>query len=391
MPLTIREYQQLGRASRLCRQSGSTQFLEEMTDIIVNRKQIKLEDVSLPLLFEALVENGREMLAGFRSQATNQRQALMEADAVSSSDFANVNGQIFYNEVMAAYDLEATVFTQMIPTVQTNLNGEKIAGIAGLGDRAEIVEEKGLYPEVGLNEDWIMTPETDKRGFKVSLTREAIFFDKTSQLMQMASNIGQYMGINREKRAIDAIIDENTTKHRYNRKNRGPIATYGDNSGTHDFDNLQASNGLVDWTDVDLAEQLLFAMVDPNTGEPITLSGAPKLICARGLAVTADRIRNATEVRHGSDPVTLSPNPVAAKFDVVTSAQFAARLATDTSWFYGDPSRAFRYMQNFPLSVETAPPDAQAAFERDIVWQGKTSERGQYVTIDPRRMVKSTQ
>ncbi len=391
MPLTLREYQEFGRLSRIARRRGTTEFLEDMSDI-VNRGQITIRDVSLRQLFEHLVEDGREMLAnwGPSYQPANFQQALMEADAISSSDFANVNGQIFYNAVMEAFAKEAAIFTPLIPVVQTNLNGEKIAGIGGLGDKAEIVEEKGLYPEVGVSEDWIYSPETDKRGFIVSLTREAIFFGKTGQLEQQASNLGEYMGINREKRAIDCIIDENTTKHRYNRKNRGPIATYGDNSGTHDFDNLQGSNALADWTDVDLAEQLLFAMVDPNDGEPISISGPAKLICARGLAITADRIRNATEVRHGTNPVTLSPNPMAGKFDVLTSAQFANRLATDTSWFYGDPSRAFKYMQNFPLSVDTAPPDSTAAFERDIVVRYKTSERGQYVTVEPRYMVKCT-
>ncbi len=391
MPLTLREYQEFGRLSRISRRRGTTEFLEDMNDI-VSQGQIRIQDISIRQLFEHLVEGGREMLSNWGPgyQPANFQQALMEADAISSSDFANVNGQIFYNAVLEAYAKEAAVFTPLIPVVPTNLNGEKISGIGGLGDKAEIVEEGGIYPEIGLSEDWIYTPETDKRGFIVSLTREAIFFDKTGQLMQRASNLGEYMGVNREKRAIDCIIDENTTKHRYNRKNRGPIATYGDNSGSHDFDNLQASNTLVDWTDVDLAEQLLFAMVDPNDGEPISLSGPAKLICTRGLSITADRIRNATEVRHGTDPVVLSPNPMAAKFDVIMSAQLANRMATDTSWYYGDPTRAFKYMQNFPLQVITAPPDAQAAFERDIVARYRTDERGQYVTVDPRYVVKNT-
>lgn len=391
MPLTLREYQEFGRLSRIARRRGTTEFLEDMSDII-GRGQIKLQDVSIRSLFEHLVEDGYEMLRGWGPEChvSEHRQSFMEADAISSSDFANVNGQIFYNAILEIYNKEAAIFTPLIPTVNTNLNGEKIAGIGGLGDKAEIVEEKGLYPEIGVSEDWVWSPETDKRGFIVSLTREAIYFNKIPDFERQASNVGEYMGINREKRAIDCIIDENTTKHRYNRKNRGPIATYGDNSGSHDFDNLQGSNALADWTDVDLAEQLLFAMTDPNDGEPISLSGPAKLICARGLAITADRIRNATEVRHGTDPITISPNPVAAKFDVLTSAQFGNRLATDTSWFYGDPSRAFKYMQNFPLQVETAPPDATAAFERDIVVRYKASERGQYVTVDPRYMVKCT-
>ena len=46
-----------------------------------------------------------------------------------------------------------------------------MAGIGGLGDVGEIVGEGKVYPTAGVNEDWIDTPTTDKRGTIVPVTR----------------------------------------------------------------------------------------------------------------------------------------------------------------------------------------------------------------------------
>lgn len=369
--------------------------------------EIKPQDFSIRALFEYFIENADGTPCGYeivcdwnpsQGGSTINLARLLESNAVDDGAFSNITGQIVYSRVLEMYQAEAFVFQSMIPTVNTPYSGEKIAGIGGLNDLAQVIQPGGEYPRVGLNEDWIRTPETLKRGSILELYKETVYFDRTGQILQQAGKLGDTLGINREKRAIDCVIDENTTAHRYNRKDLGAMATYGNSSGTHDFDNLEASNALVDWTDVDNADQLLFSIVDPNTGEPITLSMAPKLICARQLQMTALRIRNATEITvvtpgyaTSANPIeTRGANPVSGKFEVVTSAQLAARLGTDTSWFYGDPSKAFAYMENWPLATIQAPPNSQEEFTRDVAYAWKASERGSYVTVDPRYMVKCT-
>ena len=56
------------------------------------------------------------------------------------------------------------------------------------------------YPNVGLGEDYIETPSTTKRGFIVPVTREAIFFDRTHLILQRAAEVGEVLGLNKEKR-----------------------------------------------------------------------------------------------------------------------------------------------------------------------------------------------
>ena len=83
-------------------------------------------------------------------------------------------------------------------------------------------------------------------------------------------------------------------------------------------------------------------------------------------------------------------NEYSSRYAILSSRQLAARLGTDTSWFLGNPRKAFAYMENWPLTVSTAPPNSAAEFERDIVAQFKASERGATATIEPRYMCKAT-
>ena len=62
------------------------------------------------------------------------------------------------------------------------------------------------YPSLGLGEDYIDTPSTTKRGFIVPVTKEAIFFDRTHLILQRAAEVGEVLGLNKEKRLIDLLI-----------------------------------------------------------------------------------------------------------------------------------------------------------------------------------------
>jgi hypothetical protein len=374
-------------------------FVEEFCEALA-KKEIQVD--SIRQIYEEIIPHGREMVDSWNPRneggQISLHTVLENAGAVVSAAFSRVNGQIAYSMTLEGYQQEDFVFKNMIPVQSTPYDGEKIPGISGLGDKGQVINEGQPYPYAGVNEDFIETPSTTKRGIITAVTREAVYFDRTSRLLESLRQVGEVIGLGHEKEAIDCLIDENRTGHRYNRLSRGTVATYGDNSGNHDWDNLQASNALVDWTDIDNAEQLLYSILDPNTGEPIVMTGNMRLICTRGLRATALRIQRATSVEHanpgyatsGNPVITHSPTPLDTAFEVVTSRQLAQRLATDTDWFYGDPTKAFKYMENWPLAVVQAPANSHDEFTRDIVMQFKASRRGAYATIEPRAMVKCT-
>lgn len=326
------------------------------------------------------------------------------AGALSTSSFTNISGQIVTSALMDAFESEDFVFTPLIPTVPATMIGpERMADISPIGDEATVVAENKEYPYAGVSEDWITAPEAQKRGLIVALTREVIFQDKTNLLLDRCSNVGYSMGLNLEKRIIDAIVDENDgasslpTSHRYNWNSTGFIATYNDNTGTHSWDNLAASNGLVDWTDLDAAEQLLNSMTHPKTSEPVVLKGT-YLVCTKQNEQTAKRIRNATEINVVTPGFATSGNPTETKvgnpylnaFEIVTSRLLAARMATDTTWYFGDLKKGLRRKVVFPMQTLQAPAMSHDEFHRDIVKQWRADEASAPFWAEPRAMVKCT-
>jgi hypothetical protein len=65
-------------------------------------------------------------------------------------------------------------------------------------------------------------------------------------------------------------------------------------------------------------------------------------------------------------------------------------MTTDTSWFLGDITKAFRYRVAEPINMQQAPAGNEVEFNRRIVSQFRVNERGAFYTVDPRFMVKST-
>jgi hypothetical protein len=378
----------------------TVRFLSEALE----SKQLKPEDFSIRKLFEATVVNsqgeqvGRDVLAECfdPSNANGKSMALSEAaGAVSSDAFNKITGQVMYSKIMAASQSEAFTVTNLIPTVPTTLSGERIPGISGIGDQAQVVAEGQSYPLAGVGEDYIDTPQTTKRGEIVAVTKEAVFFDRTGLLLMRASKVGESLGINKEKRAINCLIDQNTTAHRYKWRDVS-YATY---QTSTPFINKKTSNGLVDWSNIDGAEQLLANMTDPNTGEPMvvmadTIIVTPQNYNRAAMALTATGVNvqagGFATTGNLSQTVTMNPvgkGPYSGTYKIVSSRFIPPQLATDTDWFLGAPSSAFAYMENWGITVTQAPAGSSLEFNNDIVYQYKASERGAYATLEPRLMV----
>lgn len=380
--------------SILCESQGERDWWEQFCGAL-NEGHLKPNDFSITDVFESVIPEGQGIVnQGRRHEPVSILEA---AGPVAVGQFANITGQIVYSKILEAYQDEQFKFTPLFPTQSTQFNGEKIPGIARLGDQNEIVAEGNQYPYGNVSEDWIETPSTVKRGVIVAVTKEAIFFDRTGLILKQAGEVGYWLGYNREIRAIDCLIDENTTAHRF--KWRG--TSYGTYQTSTPWINSKTSNALVDWTDLDAVEQLFGAMVDLNTGTPVTIL-ANTLIVNPQLAHQAGYIQRSTmaALQSGGFAVTGNlwrtegPNPLgktdfSGSFNIISSRLMPGRTATDTDWFLGNPGQYAVYMENFPLRTETAPPNSTAEFERDIVTQYKASERGAYAVIGPQQMCKS--
>ncbi len=392
---------------RGCEIEGPQKTAERLEKAL-DKKDIRPRDFSIRELAEGFMGNEWvDNLHPKRGRAYG-KQELLEADeaAVSYSHFSHITGQIFFNAVKESYeyDSENFPFSKVIPTKPTNIiDMEKIPGISQVGDEFSVIQEGAEYPNFGVSEDYIEIAAKQKRGGIVPVTKEAIFGDKTGVLLDRCRNVGFWLYYNKEKRIIDCVIDENAGAvsaahggHRYHWKGTS-YATY---QTTTPWDNVTATNALVDWTDVENAWLTLVGITDPYTGEPI-MQNPTHIIVTPQLAATAWYILHSMEVRvhaggyNASATVQEHGTPLPLQgiglqnLQLLTSQLLASRAATDTDWWLGAPGRAFSYFECWGVEPEEAGPQSREGFHRDVVMQFKVSEMGTPATEEPRFMTES--
>lgn len=249
---------------------GAERTTRHLTEALANR-DLAPEDFSIRDLAEALVPDGRQWVGMLDPRNSGGVSVVEAADGLDVTAFQTVAGQVIYAKILDAYTQEAFVASRLVQTVPTRLDGERIPGMKRIADDTDVVAPGMPYPHLGFGEDYIDTPSTLKRGFIVPVTKETIFFDRTHLVLARAAEVGEILGLNKEKRLLDLIVGVTN-----NYKTNG--TSYNTYQTSTPWKNVITSNELVDWTDVDAAEQLFADMIDPGTGEPVLVRGTTALV-----------------------------------------------------------------------------------------------------------------
>lgn len=384
------KYRELKRRYEL---DGPQKTVEHLSEAL-HKHELRPDDFSIRDLAEGLIPNGHDWVRALDPRNAGGVNLLEATDGVDVTAFLNVTGQIVYSKIMESYTQEAFVLSKLVDTIPTRLDGEKIPGITRLHDDVQEVLPGMPYPNLGFGEDYVETPATTKRGFIVPVTKEAIFFDRTHLILSRAAEVGEILGLNKEKRLIDLLIGAVNT-YKWKGTNYDTYQTAGP------WVNVLAGNPLVDWTNVDAAEQLFAEILDPNTGEPVLVQATTVLVTPAGRHA-AHRVFNAAELRYESpnDSIGGATNTVAANplgnYTVAESRLIYRRLVSSgvapadakKVWFVGDVRRAFAYMENWPITITQSPNNSEAEFNNDIMLRFKASERGAAAVMNPRYVVK---
>lgn len=382
------KYRELKRRYELDGAKKTTAHLSEA----LGQRQLMPEDFSIRDLAEALVPDGHEWVRSLDPRNSSGVNLLEAGEGVDVTAFLNVAGQLIYSKIMEAYTQEAFVMSRLVDTIPTRFDGEKIPGISGLSGNDDEVAPGMPYPSLGFGEDYIETPGTTKRGYIVPVTREAVFFDRTHLVLSRASEVGELLGLHKEKRLLDMLIGVTN-----NYKWKG--TSYNTYQATTPWVNVKTGNELVDWTNVDVAEQLFAEILDPHTSEPVLVKATTVLVMP-AYRHAAHRVFGASEISYtgsGSATTTKAANPLGnyrvfesrlAYRRIVASGQSASAAAA--WWFLGDFRRAFAYMENWPITVTQSGAGSEADFNQDVVMRFKASERGAAAVINPRYVVKNT-
>lgn len=346
------------------------------------------EDFSLRDLAETLIEDGDQWV---RSLAPNSGRDILESEGVDSSAFSAVTAEIIYTRIMQAYNGEQFVASRLVDIIPSRLSSERIPGIGKIAGDVMQIAEGMPYPSVGMSPDYVDTPETAKYGLIVPVTREAIFYDQTGLILKRASEVGEALGVNREKRILDTILGISNT-YTYN---GAALNTYYASGGS--WVNKLTGNELENWSDVDAAEQLFANMIDPHTGEPIIITPNSVLIMpAKRFTAASVFLGNQLTFTGGTTEVSIA-NPL-TRYKVTDSTLAYRRLlnsgvsetAAKKYWYIGDFRKAFAYMENWPVTVTQSSRFSEASFTSDILIRFKASERGTPAVLDPRYVVCCT-
>lgn len=375
-----------------------TGVLKELREA-ADKRQLRITDLPLGSFASEFFGHRR-----FSEWVTNEGatlKQLSEAAGVTTAAFQAVVDPFVQSATIAAYENADFVFSKLIPRRPTTKRWEIIRGLGKIGDEAQVVNEGKAYPEATLSPDWVKTPEVKKRGFIVSVTKEMLRFDETGQLSDRVNGQAESMGISNEKRATACVTDagESAANGYYRHEWQGTkYATYVDTP----WDNLVASNALVDHTDLDNARKAFIALTDPQTGEPLNFS-VKDIIVPPALAMQAAIALNATTIAQSVGGFATSgnltrqdgPNPIYTVMGQLrmlgANSQYLRNASgSDSTWYIGDLAAAFEYIEVEPFKVTTQGEESDSAFNADIVMRVKCSEWGTYFTKQPRKILKNT-
>jgi hypothetical protein len=372
------------------------------------KKEISLEDFSIRELAEELIPDGREYV---RMMDPKNRSGVLEAaHAVDTAAFSHITGQLIFSTMMQSLELQNLIGDRLVTVMPSQFQEEELVpGISPNSDEYEQEITQGEdYPIVGLSENYITLPRAEKHGGILPITREAVIADRTGMLVEMARKVSQGLAIRREKTILDTFIG---AVNPYSYKGEARI-TYHDTA--MGFDNI-ATDGLLNYTDIEAVSQLFLRMRDPSTGEPLghrptTIVVAPQLEwVARRVIQTAGLVQTGVghEVRAGGvvtqDISTVGGNLIPWGLEILTNdwlwnrllaADGVSGLDTDGTkaaafWFLGRPREAFVWKEIWATTVEEAGVNNEAQFVQDIWFRFKVGYKGAPGVVEPRLMIRS--
>lgn len=368
------------------RQANGPRVVNMIKEGKIKAKDLSILDIARATIGDTALMNIQTMDA--ENVALGMRESV---DPVNLTLFSDITQLLVLEGAIEAYKSPDYIGDKLFKAETSRNDNVRKPGLSLIDDDALVVKEGEEYPDTKFGQDYQDLPTSDKRGLKIGVTREALFFDNTGNIRERAAQIGERIGTNKEKRQLRVFLGI------VNNYNRNGIArnTYVATGGGDPRVNSLASNPLNDWHNVDAANQMFLGMTDDRTKTGGTIVGEPIQVTPDTIVVspykwmTALAILQATQVRkgtntaadqtYGSNPLNMLPlNPLTSvwlDWLLVNEGSVSLSNAKDY-WTIGQPKKAFTYRTLFPFAMLTAPANSTAAFERDVLLEYRGSERG---------------
>lgn len=386
-------------ANYLARRTKEGRREEVLEEIVTLRQAGEISDMSLSFrdIFEASVPNGHEAIREMRDARKRGTSFAMEAggDAITTANFTAIIGQVVFADKLTAFENPEFIGDKLVKQIPaTTGQQEMIPGISSLGDEAEFVGESEEYPVVQYNENYIMLPEVLKNGFAMNITEEAIFEDKTGMILENFGKAINSMALTQEKERLRTALGIDNTY----RRNGGPVQnTYANSHTQGDGDNLN-SNTLLDYTSLQAAKNGFTGLVDPDTGEPISIGRSFQVVIPDQLewqwAMIQGATGYATQPTRGSTATQMQfANPINGgnrSYEALSNPWVASITGSQSTWFIGNFQAAFVERVIYQAQVQTQDRNSDLSFARDIISRVKVRKRTRCGVKDWRYVQKNT-
>lgn len=308
---------------------------------LVEEKKLDPMRVSFKALWEQLVtERGLE-------------------ENIVSSAFPTIAGEIISTVMIQAFQAFPRSGDRLVRTVPSKLKTSMIVGWKAIG-RISQVNEREPYGQTVPPDEKTVTIENKKYGGLMDLTKEAIFFDQTGELIDRARGLGEEGARYRDEIIMNKVCDVNDDAL------SGTVLYSGGNS------NLLTTNplGTTGWEN---AHVELMSKKDDNTSKPIWVMGdRPIMVVPTGLYPLAWKLQQNEYGPQGTG--NLDRNMAQNMYDIVTNPYLTK---ASTTWWYGGFNRQFRWEEVWPLEVFTrVGQDTEEGFKQDVIQQFKVSFYG---------------
>jgi hypothetical protein len=282
-------------------------------------------------------------------------------EAVDSSAFPTITGEIISKKVIDAYEATPAIGEKLVHVVPSRRKRENIVGFTSVEEVHEVHE--GMPYEESTIAEKAVAIENRKFGRILAITEETVMEDQTGQILALASRLGEKAKLFKEKIILDVVRDVSGNAY-----NGSPLYTEG-------HGNFHSVAFGTDGSGLEESKKLLSQMTDEN-GDPILISG-------RLLLVPPELEKEAYNLV--SPVLTQSTYHKQIISDILTSPF----MSDSGEFFYGDFARQFRYQEVWPIQVLRSKPESEDAFSRDIIVKFKVRLYGGCGAVDYRYVARS--
>lgn len=376
----------------------------------------RAEEVELRPLAEAIMghdfveeyyhpNNGFDFSNRLLLEAAIDPTAFLQTSVFNLSVAGLVNAEIIERFTAPEY-----IGRNLVAVKPTSMNGQKLIGTNKLSpvNKASKGRMPGqAHPEIQFSDQYKVTPETVEQALKCRVTKEAVFFNLTGQVLETAGEVGDELAYGMEKDIADGILGKTGISGRYN-LNGTTIETY---QTASPFIN-DHENPFANINDVDEARLLFVGMTDPMTGREISINSY-NILCFPHRELRIREQLFAPNFQVGSENTAanfpgrwaMTPNqintvgrgtytltPLSAIWFNRATASDGLNLSASNAreyWYIGDFQKAFRWYENWPLTPWQASADELVMKDEGIVAVYGANYRGEFFVNEPRYVVRN--